>query len=301
MENLLTRIKSASFILPKRQRQICNYILEHPLEASGLTIAEAADKTNVGTTTIIRFVNSLGYNSYNEYKKDLRRSILSSAKDTYLTLDELKQRNYQMSTNGQWKRYSDWLKDCREFIQGLDTPVFYAQLDAVCDEILNADHVYLFGSRSTHSAAYFLGVSLSSMMDNITILSSYESYIYDNLSRMTPKDLVLFFGSRPYASNTSDAIHLCRRLGIPAILITTDSLDDVDADCFRAVIACDLTEYGLIMTPNILVADMLLLEIGRRLGEQKSQRDARLNRILSENNLQIWEKTIPCTTNKFTG
>lgn len=289
MEDLLTRIKSASFTLPKRQRQICSYILEHPLEASGLTIAEAADKTNVGTTTIIRFVNSLGYSSYNEYKKDLRRSILSDAKDSYLTLDELKQRNYKMSANGQWRRYSDWLKDCQEFIRALDTPVFYAQLDAVCDEILNADHVYLFGSRSSHSAAHFLGVSLLSMMDNITILSTYEAYLYDYLSRMTPKDLVLIFGSQPYATHTADAIRLCRRLGIPAILITSDSLDDVDADCFRAVIACDLTEYGLIMTPNILVADMLLLEIGSRLGGQRSQRDHRLNRILSENNFQIWE------------
>ena len=62
--------------LPKKQKQLCNYIVLHSGEAGMMTVAELAQQAGVGTTTVMRLVQYLGYDSYNCLKRDTQLPAL---------------------------------------------------------------------------------------------------------------------------------------------------------------------------------------------------------------------------------
>ena len=69
--------------LPKKQRQLCNYIVLHSGEAGMMTVAELAQHAGVGTTTVMRLVQDLGYDSYNRLKRDIMSASMRQLGSSY--------------------------------------------------------------------------------------------------------------------------------------------------------------------------------------------------------------------------
>ena len=69
--------------LPKKQKQLCNYIVLHSGEAGMMTVAELAQQAGVGTTTVMRLVQYLGYDSYNCLKRDIMSASMRQLGSSY--------------------------------------------------------------------------------------------------------------------------------------------------------------------------------------------------------------------------
>ncbi|MED4137202.1 hypothetical protein P4652_02880, partial [Priestia megaterium] len=54
--------------LPKKQRQLCDYILKNYQSMGLITVKELSDNAKVGVSTIMRTVNALGYNHFNDLR-----------------------------------------------------------------------------------------------------------------------------------------------------------------------------------------------------------------------------------------
>ena len=57
--------------LPKKQRQLCDYILKNYQSIGLMTIKELANNAKVGISTVMRTINALGYENFNDLRKDL--------------------------------------------------------------------------------------------------------------------------------------------------------------------------------------------------------------------------------------
>ena len=74
METLkLEKILNQREQMPRRQRALCEYLLQNTNEADGLTAKQLAQKSGVGEATIFRFLKEQGYPSYGEFRRELHQ------------------------------------------------------------------------------------------------------------------------------------------------------------------------------------------------------------------------------------
>lgn len=69
----IIKIKDA---VPKKQRILCNYLALNYEKIGVMTVAELAEKAGVGSTTVMRLVQLLGFDSYTTFKKALAQESL---------------------------------------------------------------------------------------------------------------------------------------------------------------------------------------------------------------------------------
>lgn len=69
--NIIDKIIQIKDVLPKKQRMLCNYLAINYVDAGMMTVAELAQQSGVGTTTVMRLMKTLGYENYSDFKHDL--------------------------------------------------------------------------------------------------------------------------------------------------------------------------------------------------------------------------------------
>ena len=69
---ILDQIIEIKDVLPKKQKALCNYLVLNYGKVGIMTVAELAENAGVGTTTVMRLIQMLGYDSYLSFKKELR-------------------------------------------------------------------------------------------------------------------------------------------------------------------------------------------------------------------------------------
>ena len=69
--NILDTITQIKDVLPKKQRTLCNFIVLNYVEAGMMTVAELAERSGVGATTVMRLVKTLHYDSYSDFRRAL--------------------------------------------------------------------------------------------------------------------------------------------------------------------------------------------------------------------------------------
>ncbi|MEH7200243.1 MurR/RpiR family transcriptional regulator, partial [Priestia megaterium] len=65
-QSIIAEIINIKDSLPKKQRQLCDYILKNYQSIGLITIKELAHNAKVGVSTIMRTVHALGYNHFND-------------------------------------------------------------------------------------------------------------------------------------------------------------------------------------------------------------------------------------------
>jgi len=282
MENLILKINQIKDTLPKRQRVLCNYILENPMEASMLTIVELADKCQVGAATVIRTIQSLGFEKYNQFKAALRGSIFEKASTSYNA--------YWNMMRGQGNAKGDLfpiLDTCEDTIKRLNTPAFVIQIERAAEKILQAKRIYLLGLRTSYPFALTLEYALlNSGLPSIQ-LGTRPDFLFDHISEMTPDDILISIASAPVTKTTVEAIKLCHKRGIPTVVITTSLRLSINS-IVSAVINTENFDCPAFSTLTMLTTELLGIEINRRHSDSGAHLK-QLDRILQENDLTVWD------------
>ena len=77
-QTTINKIVDIKDSLPKRQRQLCDYILKNYQSIGLITVKELADNAEVGISTVMRTINALGYENFNDLRKDVYDESISS-------------------------------------------------------------------------------------------------------------------------------------------------------------------------------------------------------------------------------
>jgi DNA-binding MurR/RpiR family transcriptional regulator len=140
----LVRIRGVYETLPRSERKVADYVLNHADEVIHSSVTDLAQTLEVSESTVVRFCQRLGYQGYPEFKILLARDLGTPFQDTYDTLDPgddittIVRRTVQIS-----------IQALNDTLAILDP----SNVKEVVDLLINAHHVFLFGCGGSGGSA----------------------------------------------------------------------------------------------------------------------------------------------------
>src|SRR5690625_3768696 len=166
--------------LPKKQKQLCDYMIEHYQTVGVLTLSELAEQANVGTTTAMRLINNLGYESYLDIKKDILDASIQTTPSAWWHLQESFKTNKQKDHT-----LVEVFNEAKSILEQTVTPSLITNFDKVRQLILNSNRVHILGVRTNKALANYFGYLLEEFYPKVVQLSNETEFVYDRLLRFT--------------------------------------------------------------------------------------------------------------------
>lgn len=283
---LLDEILKMKDVLPKKQRILCQYLALNYEKIGVMTVAELAEESGVGTTTVMRLVQTLGYDSFTSFKRTLANVALLQNTTSY-------RGQKQSFVSDKVTESSDTLhtvaSDSLRVIENLCTPGNIEEFERAVQLILRSGTIYTIGLRSSKALALYFEYATDRFYPHVHQLSLDGEFVYDKVAvHMKPTDVLLVFSVWPCTKRTIQVGKLCHQLGIPIILVTNTSLNPL-ANIADVMIDANSVNRPSGDVPLMVVIEALVAELGRRTAPQSTQNLECIEQVIRENNLVIRE------------
>jgi len=194
------RIAEKSKELTPLGRQLVHYLTHNLNEAIFLSARELAEKNDVSLSTVVRFVQQLGYTTYRELLRDMRERL-----DTRMSLPE-RVKIHKNGSNLQQiieREISGEIGNLQSLRSDLDPEL----LGRLADRIWEAPQVCVVGARMSLAMSYYFSWALSRIRSQVSNLDGGNRNSLDWIT-LSPKDtLVIIFTVMRYPN---DLFHLAR-------------------------------------------------------------------------------------------
>ncbi len=254
--------------LPPKQRLVCRFIMENSTRIPFLTVEELAAAAGASPATVVRVVNGMGFEKYQDLKDEVTQMLIAMKPATRTEFEDA------------WEDSSgeDMLLRVAhvniENIKGILTPELVRNFKRSIDILTAAKRIRILALRSSRSAALYLGLLLREFTPNVSVVPSLGSdEMYEDLLDYTPEDAVFAFsyGARFYARRTVDAVRFIKARGIPVILLT-DEIENPAVGWVDCVLHVPHTRHHFSLAAVITVLDSIIAEIGRRNPDQSKKK-----------------------------
>ena len=277
--NLKEKLMETQDTLPKQQQKICKFIINHIDDVSTMTIKKLSEESGVGTTTILRFIDKVGYKKYPDFKNDVIKYNFNNKTNTWW---HLKQSLEEMdgAENSLVKVGKSSIEDIESVLREVDTKDYEAFLKI----LLNADTVHFLGMRTSKSLALYFEMMVRGILDNLNQLSLNSDLIYDELLKFREQDTLIIIALSPYSKQTIDFVKYCRKhlninIGVITDLETCPAIQDSDA---HLIAGQSKNRYSII--PAMTLIESLIIDLGKNQPESVNE-ISRLNEIHRENDI----------------
>ncbi|MBE5098514.1 MurR/RpiR family transcriptional regulator [Priestia aryabhattai] len=279
-QSIITEIINIKESLPKKQRQLCDYILKNYQSIGLITIKELSHDAKVGVSTIMRTVNALGYNHFNDLRKDLYdESVPANSKWTLKkSFSDIPNEGENVPTLVQVSKESINLLD-----KSLDSTLL-ENFEATIDLIRDASHVNVLGSRPYKAMALYFEQLLGEFYSKIRQLSYDTEVLCDRILQFEEDEVLLVFAFEPYTNRIIEAVTLAHELGIKIILIT-DHISCPVIQYASVTLKVEVSEEKFSVVPIIVLIEALVIELGKRSSEESIKKLKKLERTLIEKNV----------------
>jgi len=215
--NLIKLLQTNFNKLSKGQKLIAEYIIENYDKAAFMTASKLGETVGVSESTVVRFANTLGYKGYRELQNELQELV----KNKLTTVQRISLTDSYLDTkdNSMKKVLKKDMDNIRSTIDELD----YENFDIAIENILKAETVYVLGLRSSAFLAGYLGFYFNFIVDNVKVVTSAPSDVFEQLLKATENDVVIGISYPRYSKRTLEALDYAKEKGCKIIGIT-DSL-----------------------------------------------------------------------------
>ncbi|MCJ7992577.1 MurR/RpiR family transcriptional regulator [Priestia sp. OVS21] len=279
-QSIITEIINIKESLPKKQRQLCDYILKNYQSIGLITIKELSHDAKVGVSTIMRTVNALGYNHFNDLRKDLYdESVPANSKWT------LKKSFSEVSNEGE--NVPTLVQVSKESIDLLGKSIdstLIENFEMAIDLINHASHVNILGSRPYKAMALYFEQLLGEFYSKIRQLSHDTEVLCDRILQFEEDEVLFVFAFEPYTNRIIEAVTLAHELGIKIILIT-DHISCPVIQYASVTLKVEVSEEKFSVVPIIVLIEALVIELGKRSSEESIKKLKKLERTLIEKNV----------------
>lgn len=279
-QDLINRINSSYKKMSKGQKLIAEYILNNYDKAAFMTASRLGIKVDVSESTVVRFANFLGYDGYPRLQKALQELIRNKL-TTVQRIEMSSDLNQSMVLRTVLK--AD-MNNIRLTIDQIDNDVF----DEIVNEIFHAKQIYVLGLRSSAPLAQFLGYYLNFIFDNVRIVTSGVSDIFEQLMRIGEGDLLIGISFPRYSSRTIEAMSFVKEKKAKVIAITDSLLSPLSISADRCLIArSDMASFVDSLVAPLSIINALIVAIGLREKDDISNYFSQLEKIWDEYKVYI--------------
>ncbi|MEG0730416.1 MAG: MurR/RpiR family transcriptional regulator, partial [Cetobacterium sp.] len=173
LESLKNRIKTSK--LTKTEKLIADYFQEKESKLYFMTSRDIAAELKVSDTSIIRFVKSLGFENFTEFKDSLKENISNKI----ITPNEKLNRNKLLLESE--KMMDIFLDNIESNISETFSKNSMESLNTVSEVLLQSQKKYVIGFKSTSGFAAFFGLRLGFVMEGVKTYSRNSSELLKDI------------------------------------------------------------------------------------------------------------------------
>ena len=281
MDALAQKIRNMN--LTKTEKIIADYILDNINTIGFTTVTDMSLKLGVSDTSIIRFIRSLGYAGFADFKKSINGKIVE-------------QYNAGLSPMQKFARSRSEIRK-----ESLITDVFYKAMDNLAASILSIDEElvtkiadcllasrdkYIVGFRSTSCCASYFYRKAVFFLPHMHLCDSADSIAIEHIADLSDQDCVLMFSFPRYSEINPSILKLAAKRKAKVILVTDRITSPLAA---YADFLLTVRIEGVGITNSYIVplclAEALAMELGSKTGEKDKARRDDLESLVSENKL----------------
>ena len=264
LDQLMTQIEQQHASMPKRLREIGNFVLGHPEAIALSTLAELAVETDIATSAFVRFAQTLGFDGFSQMQAVFRQQVRSS-----------------------WPQYASRLSDMADVnpadhfealsssavasIKRLSNSVSMEHLEAAVCKLAGAETIWFAAGGRARPVTAYMKYMLTKLGIRTQEFREAPSEAMRELNLIGPNDVLLVVSFAPYgkltvklaqeaASRSAEIVSVTDTMVSPVALDTTLLVTEESIFGFRSLCA----------TMNL--AQYLAIEIG--LKREKDVRDA---------------------------
>lgn len=228
--DILSILQSNVSTFSKGQRLIARYILEYYDKAAFMTANKLGKTVGVSESTVVRFAVELGYDGYPKMQKALQEMVLNrltSVQRIEVTNDRI----------GDQDVLSMVLQSDIDKLRQTGDTVSREDFNAAVNAILNAKRVFIMGVRSAAPLANFLGYYLNYMFNNVHIITTSGTEMFEKVVGVTSSDVVVAISFPRYSSSTVKGAQYCRSTGATVIGLTDTRLSPLGQNADHVLVA----------------------------------------------------------------
>jgi len=282
-QDMIEKIRENMHKLSKGHKLIANYILNHYDKAAFMTAAKLGEIVGVSESTVVRFAIELGYEGYPKLQKELQELIknkLTAVQRIEVSTNRINENNILKSV-----LQSD-MEKIKRTLEEIDQDEF----NRIVECILNANHIYILGVRSSAPLASFLGFYFNLIFDNVRLVQTTSaSEMFEQIMRVTKGDVVIAMSFPRYSKRTISAMQYVKAQGATGIAITDSKESPIAKYAEHSLIArSDMASFVDSLVAPLSVINSLIVAIGLRKKESLSQTFEKLEEIWDE--YEVYEK-----------
>ena len=264
LDQLMTQIEQQHATMPKRLREIGNFVLGHPEAIALSTLAELAAETDIATSAFVRFAQTLGFDGFSQMQAVFRQQVRSS-----------------------WPQYASRLSDMADVnpadhfealsasavasIKRLSNSVSMEHLEAAVCKLAGAETIWFAAGGRARPVTAYMRYMLTKLGIRTQEFREAPSEAMRELNLIGPNDVLLVVSFAPYGKLTVKLAQEAASRGAEIVSVTDTMVSPVALDTTLLVTEESIFGFrSLCATMNL--AQYLAIEIG--LKREKDVRDA---------------------------
>jgi DNA-binding MurR/RpiR family transcriptional regulator len=257
-EELQAVIASDGDRLPKRLRAVAIHVTQNPHDVALATISTLAEAMGSTPSTLVRFAKTFGYAGFSDlqevFKAHLKTGLGRPARDQAA------------------HALSPFLRAAEGSLAALDKSFDATAFAAMAEAMAAAPVLHLIGSKRAFPVVSYLSLTLLQHGFRTVLIDNIGSLASDQLSVLTPEDVVLSVSFSPYNSPTPDFTRMARGRGARVLALTDSALSPLVGLADRCLIVAEKSEAGYRTLAATMVAALgLAVAAAERRGALRRQ------------------------------
>ena len=254
LDQLMTQIEQQHANMPKRLREIGNFVLGHPEAIALSTLAELAAETDIATSAFVRFAQTLGFDGFSQMQALFRQQVRSS-----------------------WPQYASRLSDMAdvdpadhfealsvssvESINRLSNTVSMEHLETAVRKLTDAETIWFAAGGRAKPVTVYMSYVLTKLGIRSQEFREAPAEAMRELNLVGPRDVLLVVSFAPYGELTVKLAQEAASRGVKIISITDTMVSPAALDTTLLVTEENIFGFrSLCATMNL--AQYLAIETG---------------------------------------
>lgn len=273
-KKILEKLKNTR--LTKKEKRIAEFFLDEEQRVFLMNVADIAKTIDVSDTSVIRFIKSLGFENFTDFKNSGQEDIksrLDKTNDFIKNLDIIKENSIEQL----------YIHKINEEVNKIFNSSSQKQIKKISNLIMKAKNKYIVGFKSTAGIANFFGVRLGFMLENVSTFNIDDSVVVNSIFNIKQEDILIIF-DYPMYSKAAVVLAKIVRENKAKILLFTDS-DNAPlseySDILYKVKLNGISVFNSLISTQILI-EYLLTYISQFIEEKAKIRFSKIRKYLIE-------------------
>lgn len=210
--SLVDRIESLG-TLARAQKRVTDFFTLSYAELPFLSTSEVAKRAKVSKATVTRMAQQLGYGGIDELRDELRLALYTH---TDAPAERVRLGGFQDTKRALAVHKEQELHNVQATLDQLDT----STVQFLCERLVHAQRVWIYGQRFSYGLAFNLGLFLSQLLPAVYTVSGEAGTSADTFSMATSNDYVLLVAHRRVGREKALLVRLLADKGISYSVIT---------------------------------------------------------------------------------